>query len=45
MVVTIFFYFHILDSYSDNIELSKATNQLEKVLETIIVEEERKRNL
>lgn len=31
------------DSYSDNKELSLATNQLEKVLDDIIGQEERKR--
>lgn len=35
----------ISDSYSDNTELSKATSQLEKVLEDMIGEEERKRIL
>lgn len=34
----------IEDTYSDNTELSKATNQLENVLDSIIEVEERKRN-
>lgn len=34
----------IEDTYSDNTELSKATNQLENVLDTIIDSEEKKRN-
>lgn len=34
----------IEDTYSDNTELSKATNQLENVLDSIIDGEERKRN-
>lgn len=34
----------IEDTYSDNTELSKATNQLETVLDNIIEGEEKKRN-
>lgn len=42
---SIYISIHISDSYSDNSELSKATSQLEKVLEDMIGEEERKRTL